>query len=202
VKVADFGLAISLEKEDDALGCGTPGWISPEQKRSSAADVYALALFLCALLAGQPPPEAVAMTRRLDLPTGLRVLLDRMLEGDPLQRPRIEEVMSTPWFRFARVFFWVMDAPSEADFEAAEDLRQRMVGRALLFLGGETDTIGAMAVEVTIYRDAIYVVIDDGAVVFESIAASLPDQHVVTLPKARAGQQFATWLAEALPVAR
>ncbi len=68
--VADWGLALPLDEEDDdAVGSvGTPGWMSPEQERGSRvdrrSDVWSLGAILAEVLGDEELPEARAIVRR------------------------------------------------------------------------------------------------------------------------------------------
>ena len=95
VKVLDFGLAQLLG--GPAPAGGTPGFMSPEQRRGGRedgrSDVYALGVLLYRMLAGRLPFETRAdESRPPALPSGcspeLGALLLRMLARDPTGRPR------------------------------------------------------------------------------------------------------------------
>ena len=68
--VADWGLALPLDEDDDLSGSsvGTPMWMSPEQERGERAttrsDVWSLGAILGAVLAAGEAPEAAAIVRR------------------------------------------------------------------------------------------------------------------------------------------
>ncbi|WP_242354392.1 MULTISPECIES: protein kinase [unclassified Anaeromyxobacter] len=88
VKVLDFGLARIFGRRRTIEG-GTPGWMAPEQRRGAPederTDVWALGAILFRALAGRDPAE-----HRLTIEEEpqLMALLERMLEHDPVKRPR------------------------------------------------------------------------------------------------------------------
>ncbi len=88
VKVLDFGLASVFGKRR-AIAGGTPGWMAPEQRRGAPederTDVWALGAALFRSLAGRDP-EGSRLTIE-DTPE-LAALIERMLEPDPVKRPR------------------------------------------------------------------------------------------------------------------
>ena len=112
VVVLDFGLAryavptlVAVTASNMVLG--TPGYMAPEQASSQpqitpSADVFSLGCVLYECLTGKPPfaaPHFAAALAKIlfadplplkalreDLPQGLQVLLDRMLDKDPKRR--------------------------------------------------------------------------------------------------------------------
>jgi len=111
VKVADYGLARVLLSDDPQLTragttLGTPMYMSPEQiqegKVDIRSDLYSLGVTLFHMLAGRPPftgetPLALAMQHvqaeppqisglRIDLPTSLVDLVNKLLVKDPANR--------------------------------------------------------------------------------------------------------------------
>lgn len=104
--LADFGIA-SLVGPDNSLttdewfGCGTPFYMSPEQRIGArpgpASDIYSLGLVLLDSLTGIGPawPDS-RMTRNLpphDTSGALAPLIEAMLAEDPEQRPTAEAVV-------------------------------------------------------------------------------------------------------------
>jgi tetratricopeptide (TPR) repeat protein len=96
VKVLDFGLAQLLGGRPAPAG-GTPGYMSPEQRRGDRedgrSDVYALGVLLYRMLAGRMPfardaDEAHAPGPPADVAPELADLVVRMLSRDPGERPR------------------------------------------------------------------------------------------------------------------
>jgi eukaryotic-like serine/threonine-protein kinase len=109
VKLADFGLARGAQGEATQTGVllGTPLYMSPEQLAgaipTARSDTYALGVTLFQLLTGRLPHQGASMgellqaltasdapaliTLRPELPTVLSVLLARMLDRRPQQRP-------------------------------------------------------------------------------------------------------------------
>ncbi|GJP40670.1 hypothetical protein CLOM_g325 [Closterium sp. NIES-68] len=121
VKLADFGLALSIGRDGRARGAaGSPYYMAPEVftgEYGCAADVWSLGVVLHVLLCGAVPfwgadeertIESV-LTGRLDLGeesaawAGARVsaeargLIRCMLERDPRRRPSASKVLSHPW---------------------------------------------------------------------------------------------------------
>jgi serine/threonine protein kinase len=114
VKVADFGLARvlassgSLDLTQEGTALGTPLYMSPEQAEGrpvdTRSDLYSLGATVYHLLAGRPPfsgptPLAVAMAHvrdapvpigevRPELPSGLGLIIDRLLAKQPADRHR------------------------------------------------------------------------------------------------------------------
>jgi serine/threonine-protein kinase len=112
VKLADFGLARTVNEEDYKLTrpgttVGSVDYISPEQARDSRAadirsDIYSLGCTLYHMLAGRPPFNEGDMTARLlkhveakptdvrelnpKVSPGLALVLDRMLAKKPADR--------------------------------------------------------------------------------------------------------------------
>ena len=100
VKVLDFGLAHAFGQR--RAGGGTPTYMAPEQWRGAPederTDVFALGVILFRMLAGELPFEGRAgcgspgafPAPALDVPAapGLAELVARMLDADPVARPR------------------------------------------------------------------------------------------------------------------
>lgn len=88
VKVLDFGLALVFGSRRTIAG-GTPGWMAPEQRRGAPederTDVWALGAVLFRSMTGRDPAG-----NRLHVEHGpaLGALVGRMLEDDPVKRPR------------------------------------------------------------------------------------------------------------------
>ena len=111
--VADFGLAKPVATEDPALTgtgtiVGTPHYVSPEQARGDRvdfrSDMYSLGIVLYEILAGERPfkgntpasiiaqhlhqPLPSLQQARVDIPSALVELVEKMAERDPARRPR------------------------------------------------------------------------------------------------------------------
>jgi serine/threonine-protein kinase len=110
-KVADFGIAKSLELADGdltsvGLVLGTPAYLAPERLGGAAAtvasDLYSVGVVLYECLAGRPPFEAdnplalatlvstqrpePVRARRSDVPASLAATVDRAMAPDPADR--------------------------------------------------------------------------------------------------------------------
>jgi serine/threonine-protein kinase len=110
-KVADFGIAKSLELADGdltsvGLVLGTPAYLAPERLGGTpatvASDLYAVGVVLYECLAGRPPFEAdnplalatlvstqrpePVRARRSDVPASLAATVDRAMALDPADR--------------------------------------------------------------------------------------------------------------------
>jgi len=107
VKLADLGVARSVEAAPDGPALGTPYYISPEQARSGKAvdirsDIYSLGATLFHLLAGKPPylgpTPRVVIAKHIQHKTpdirdrtpgvskGLSQIIKRMMAKDPRGR--------------------------------------------------------------------------------------------------------------------
>jgi eukaryotic-like serine/threonine-protein kinase len=108
--VADFGIARLADVTGlTATGTtmGTAAYLAPEQLRSGrvgpAADVYSLGLVLLESITGEPAFEGTTTEAALarlhsdpdipaHLPTGWRILLRKLVDRDPDERPRMAHV--------------------------------------------------------------------------------------------------------------
>jgi serine/threonine protein kinase len=118
-KLADLGLAKQMEPEGEGAGLtmqgmalGSPAYMPPEQIRNArdagpTADLYALGASFYQMVSGKLPFEGKSgtdvMTKVLrepapsltglvpDLPTDVRLLIERLMEKDPAKRPQTAE---------------------------------------------------------------------------------------------------------------
>ncbi len=115
VKILDFGIAKLSGIEREGSGAplmGTPGYLAPEQARTSEvdarADIYALGVVLFEMLTGERPfggeSQASVVLKHLEveppslldrlggLPPAVDAMVRRMLAKEPAERPSLDEV--------------------------------------------------------------------------------------------------------------
>ena len=116
VKILDFGIAklSGLDREGGSGGTlmGTPGYLAPEQARTTEvdhrADVYALGVVLFEMLTGERPfggdSQASVVFKHLEVeppslvdrlgavPPAIDAMVRRMLAKDPAERPALDDV--------------------------------------------------------------------------------------------------------------
>jgi serine/threonine protein kinase len=136
-KIADFGLALNMNKDMDRdstfiMGVGSPAYMSPEQIKgyplNQKTDLYSLGVLLFQLLTGRLPfrannqatlvyriinTEAPAVTAlKPDLPEGLNAILRRALEKDLYNRYRNGAEMAKD---LSAVRYQILDEDETAD---------------------------------------------------------------------------------------
>jgi serine/threonine protein kinase len=97
VKLADFGLARSLDADPEAatkrrMNIGTPLYRAPEQLKrpddvDARADLFSLGVVLLELLAGAPRRKGNVVRIPAGLPPAAAALLRKLLAADPGKRP-------------------------------------------------------------------------------------------------------------------
>ncbi|HEU5059258.1 MAG TPA: serine/threonine-protein kinase, partial [Kofleriaceae bacterium] len=115
VKILDFGIAKMSGPSGEGAApmlMGTPGYLAPEQARTSEvdhrADVYALGVVLFEMLTGERPfggeSQASVVIKHLEVeppslvdklgavPPAVDTMVRRMLAKDPAERPALEDV--------------------------------------------------------------------------------------------------------------
>lgn len=100
VKVTDFGVAEAADVPGltrTGFVIGTRSYLAPERRRGEPAtvrtDLWALGGTLLELATGRPPSdEHGAAQMPADTPQSLRLLMERLLAGDPQDRPASAEV--------------------------------------------------------------------------------------------------------------
>ena len=115
VKISDFGLATQLSRPDEKhmTLCGTPNYISPEVASRAShglpADVWSLGCMLYTLLVGRPPFDTDGVKSTLTrvvisnytVPSYLSIeakdLIDKLLQKNPNERMKLEDVLSHPF---------------------------------------------------------------------------------------------------------
>ncbi len=147
-KIADFGLALNMNKDLDRdstfiMGVGSPAYMSPEQIKNyplnQKTDLYSLGVVLFQLLTGRLPfrannqatlvyriinTDAPAVTAlKPDLPEGLNAILKRALEKDLYNRYRNGAEMAKD---LSAVRYQILDEDdqSERDAKRFEILRR------------------------------------------------------------------------------
>jgi hypothetical protein len=159
VKIADLGLATTLEQEAIEVGAaggrkvyGTPHFIAPEQARGEAvdhrSDLYALGATLYRLLSGHTPFEG-ASTREIlralqseepepigarvpDLPGDLAAIVTRLLAKDPLERYPTAEALKRECERLKLV----SEHGASLDVVKKGNLQGRLAAVLLLVVAG------------------------------------------------------------------
>jgi len=122
IKLADFGLAIQLQTENEKRTtiCGTPNYIAPEVLNgkkngghSFEVDVWSLGCIMFTLLCGKPPFETSQLKKTymkihrtdytfppdLDISQQAKNLVKRMLVRKAEKRPTMEELRTDPFFQ-------------------------------------------------------------------------------------------------------
>lgn len=94
VVLMDFGAGFESSGEGTAISAGTPRYMAPEIEAGGpatlAVDLYAFGV-LAHLLATNRYPDCNSL-RGTSCPRGLRLLIARLLDRDPLARPRTQEL--------------------------------------------------------------------------------------------------------------
>ncbi|ESP04695.1 hypothetical protein LOTGIDRAFT_223730 [Lottia gigantea] len=116
VKIGDFGLATRLEYDGERKRtlCGTPNYIAPEVLgkvgHSFEVDIWSLGCIVYTLLVGRPPFETSCLKdtylrikhNRYHVPSKLstpaRNLINKMLKGNPTERPNINQLLDEEFF--------------------------------------------------------------------------------------------------------
>lgn len=118
VKVGDLGLATKLDFDGEKKRtiCGTPNYIAPEVLEGKAGhsyevDIWSLGVIIYTLIIGKPPFEtsdvkatykrirmnAYTFPEHVVISEAAKDLISRILNGDPTQRPTIDEMMAHEW---------------------------------------------------------------------------------------------------------
>lgn len=124
LKIGDFGLATKLEFEGERKRtiCGTPNYIAPEilegrVGHSYEVDIWSLGVIIFTLLVGKPPFETqdvkttykrirmniYAFPENVEISDLAKNLVHRVLSSDPLKRPKLEEILSHPFFTDTKI---------------------------------------------------------------------------------------------------
>lgn len=119
IKLGDFGLAAKLEYDGEKKRtiCGTPNYIAPEVLdgklgHSYEVDTWSLGVITYTLLVGKPPFEtsdvkttyrrikmnAYSFPDHVPLSESSKSLITRILVGDPLKRPTLDEILAHEFF--------------------------------------------------------------------------------------------------------
>ncbi|KAL4368479.1 hypothetical protein GQ457_05G001100 [Hibiscus cannabinus] len=120
LKISDFGLsALSQQVREDGLlhtACGTPNYVAPEVLKDNgydgrASDIWSCGVILFVLTAGYLPfdePNLVCLYKKITkaeftcpawFSSGMRKLLKRILDPNPLTRITVPEILQDEWFK-------------------------------------------------------------------------------------------------------
>ncbi|KAH3903307.1 probable Cell cycle serine/threonine-protein kinase CDC5/MSD2 [Saccharomycodes ludwigii] len=121
LKIGDFGLAavLSSERERKYTVCGTPNYIAPEvltgkhTGHSFEVDIWSIGIMIYAMLIGKPPFQSKDVNKIYQrIKTGdyyfpddrpitseAELLIKDILAINPLERPSLNEIMDSVWFR-------------------------------------------------------------------------------------------------------
>lgn len=109
-KLADFGLARTIDKGTTMTICGTPSWIAPEvfkgEHYDKTVDVYSFAVVLWELFCQEKPYKGIQVARiprqvttgglrpriPMHCPPAIRELLPEMWHQEPAKRPHFPEI--------------------------------------------------------------------------------------------------------------
>jgi eukaryotic-like serine/threonine-protein kinase len=205
VKIADFGLARSLEGTfltDHGTVMGTAAYLAPEQldggEVSAAADVYSLGAVLYELLTGEAPRSASTLVELVqrghdepvrpvhelaaDVPSAVEAAVMHALATDPAARPPSADAFATE-LRSAEDATTVVSRPADAPTEPLLR-RPRRQRRAAVFLAAALAMLAAVVAAV-----AIGVSTSDGS---SKSAPVVPPRSSGT--PAQQASAFAAWL--------
>ena len=142
VKVLDLGMAYAFGRH--RMDGGTPGYMAPEQRRGAPederSDVFALGVILYRMLANELPfpddaagPTRPAPALNVEDAPELGEVLSRMLELDPVNRPRDATAVLDPLVDALRR---LEQTPSSGKLAAASKRRGRLIPLWALVLTG------------------------------------------------------------------
>lgn len=114
-KIGDFGLAVKVEPNGNRRTvCGTPNYLAPEiltkVGHAHKVDIWSAGVIVFTLLSGKPAFETNSLREtyarikacNYDMPRKIsseaKVVISKMLTGDPARRPQIVDVQEYPWF--------------------------------------------------------------------------------------------------------
>ncbi len=184
VKVLDLGLAHAFGQRK--VDGGTVEYMAPEQRRGAPederTDVFALGAILHRLLAGSPARgEGRARVAALEVPDApaLGELVGRMLEVDPVKRPRdLGEVLGA-----LTVLQRDLERPERADAPAPRPRPRRRLARVRRRLAGRA---GALVLASAIAAVAVVAAVAASPAVREHLLGfarrpALPDEKLVAV---------------------
>uniref|UniRef100_A0A4W5QRC3 calcium/calmodulin-dependent protein kinase n=1 Tax=Hucho hucho TaxID=62062 RepID=A0A4W5QRC3_9TELE len=158
VKLADFGLAIEVEGDQQAwFGfAGTPGYLSPEVLRKDpygkAVDLWACGVILYILLVGYPPfwdEDQHRLYQQIkagayDFPSPewdtvtpeAKDLINKMLTINPAKRITASEVLKHPWISHRSTVASCMHRQETVECLKKFNARRKLKGGSCLSVGG------------------------------------------------------------------
>uniref|UniRef100_A0A8C0DD94 calcium/calmodulin-dependent protein kinase n=1 Tax=Balaenoptera musculus TaxID=9771 RepID=A0A8C0DD94_BALMU len=154
VKLADFGLAIEVQGEQQAWFAGTPGYLSPEVLRKDPygkpVDIWACGVILYILLVGYPPfwdEDQHKLYQQIkagayDFPSPewdtvtpeAKNLINQMLTINPAKRITADQALKHPWVCQRSTVASMMHRQETVECLRKFNARRKLKVRDLIFL--------------------------------------------------------------------